>query len=552
MGELSLGREGQVRPHSRIRCGGLLAWSLVGAAGGRGPEMPRLTPLQREFQTLPADLTPLFVLGDVNEDGRIDPRDQALVARFVGSGLADRRSIACLAAGDLTLDGKLDESDVTALGEWVSRGDSIVTFPLYGQPYLECHHGNRLVAAPLEWVSGKPVTVRLLKGQTTERVELTLDGPGESQARDDGSGWDIILGDDLSPDRLITLKVSLGGAPFAYTLANFSRLDGDAKAGAVAAAWVDAGRTDLDGDGRDDNPFGYPLPTAWGEEIAVVGSCPQKGSGCEALVIDFMKRTVNADADLTKAALEGVGCNLSYVAPSFVTIPKPAVYYGCRSIHGGVERIDYTPSPAEIDGAKASNRAAWEEIRAAIARHRANVSAGRDLVIQLVNGHGTGGGGYGNWGPGFRAGAGELSRIDFHRGNYLVTRGKACNAVAMDWSCYGGNTPKAIDRLNNTASVASPETPPGINHGFHAAFWGDMARSLSSASATCNNGNALVEDIELSGMIRATGRGRDYDRLASLGFRPRVLAASEGKYSDRGSNRRFGTLCENASHETDY
>jgi hypothetical protein len=517
--------------------------AFVVTACGRPPGDDDRTPLQHEFAAFTRELLPLFVPGDINEDSRVDETDRALLERLLQSRGEDVPEASCFAAADLSLDGTVDEADLTAFQALI--GDNDIAAPaLYGQSHLECSYRNRLVAAPLEWTRNVPIALRLLQNRTTRQVQLTLlEGQGEVQELENGSGWSVAMPATFPEDSAVVLRFSLGNASFVYTLVNFTRQD---QGELQQETWVESSWTDLDGDGDVDDPSDLPAPTAWGEEIAGVNTCPQKGNGCEALVIDFMKHLFHVDADLTKGALEQIGCNVLYVAPVFVPRPKPLKVLS----HSGRVRV-IPPSDAAVARAVERNRAMWATIRTAIAAHRANVSAGRELVLQLVNGHGTGGGSYGDWGPGFSVGGGDLSRGDFHQGNYIATRGKACNAIAMDWSCYSGMTPKVVERLNNTGDAAYADTP-AMNHGYHAAFWGNLAQSQSSSTETCGEISAWVLDVSLAGIIRTHGKHRDYDRLASFGFRPFVLDDAAGKYNDRGYNRNPLTLCQTASHERAY
>src|SRR5688572_14025775 len=525
---------------------------LLLASCGTEAEAPELTPIQAEFRGLPSELVPLFVLGDVNQDFRLDSLDLALITRLAESGGQDSSAAACFAAADLTRDGRVDGSDPDAFRELqAALGDS-AALPLYAQPYLRCAYRTRMLAAPVEWRRDRPVRLRLLEGRTTDEVALALfGGNAEVEALPTREGWDLRLPVGLDSMALLSIRFSRGDTVLSYTLASSLWLQfAAADTGAGNEPWIESTWTDLDGDGHADDPTGVPPPPAFGEEIAGLTTCPQKGQGCEALVIDFSKHVwYEVDGDYSKEALETVGCNLSYAAPSFVRVPGP------------IEVTDYRnpaaltviqPSPAALAQALATNRAAWLEVRAAIARHRAAIPAGKELVIQLVLAHGDDGPRFGSWSPGFSTGAGDMTRRDFHKGNYNVTRGKACHAIALDWSCASGNTPRAIQYLNNTGQAHSFQPEPGINHGFHAAFDADMGSGLLSQTGYCTNGDRLGTDFPLSGVIRRYGRNRDYGRLALLGFRPYLLDESPSKYSDRGYNRGAGSRCEAPSHVRAY
>ena len=87
---------------------------------------------------------PLFVFGDVNEDGKVDAADLALM-RQLAAGKTPAAAI-CPAAGDLNQDGKVDASDVAAMQKMISAG-KVAALEL-GFPYrLPCSFENLPVAA---------------------------------------------------------------------------------------------------------------------------------------------------------------------------------------------------------------------------------------------------------------------------------------------------------------------------------------------------------------------------------------------------------------------
>lgn len=533
-----------------MRCLRPLIPVLLLASCGSDPAPPELTPLQAEFQDLPAEVVPLFVLGDVNEDYRLDSLDLELIGRIAASNGRDSTAASCYAAADLTRDGRVDSADAGAFQALLQvLGDSSA-LPLYAQPYLRCGYHNRFLAAPMEWRRDRPVRLRLLSGRTTDGVELISIGqPLTQEALPSRRGWDLQVPAGLDSLAAWTIRLSRGDTVLSFTLGSFFGLRQSAPDTSAGKEWVESTWTDDDGDGEPDDPTDVPPPTVFGEEIVAATTCPQKGQGCEALVIDFAKRTwIEADADYTKEALAAVGCNVSYAAPAFVGVPR-----AMEVVHRATGAFMVVqPDPAAVAQALATNRAAWLEVRAAIARHRAAIPAGKELVVQLVSAHGEDGPRFGTWGPSFGTGAGDMTRRDFHKGNYNVTRGNACHAVAFDWSCAAGNTPKAIQYLNNAGQAHSFQPEPPINHGFHAAFDADMGSGLSSETESCHNGTVLVTDFYMGGIIQRHGRNRDYGTLALRGFRLYVLDESPSKYSDRGYNQGAGSRCEDASHERSY
>lgn len=538
---------------------GFLATLFSGCGGTGGNERPpaeepeavdwsfdeRLTQIQQEMLALGPDLAPLFVLGDVNEDGVPDAADRDLILQAASQPVAGN-SLECAAAADVNRDGTLDEADVETFDELFGGEGELYTRPMYSQPYGDCAYGSRLIAAPAEWSDEEPVELRLLGGRTTEEIELVPDFIGaEVEVLEDGTGWSVWLPEDLGPEELASFIWYVDGTPFIYTLA---RRPTPAEEAEKTEKWVWADVTDTDGDGQGDDPRDAPVPTAWGEELSL-DACPQKGKGCEALVIDFSKaKLFESDSDQTRSALTQVGCNVTSVAPSFTRVPQPFHYY-TLTVNGFVKHT-VQPSAAAVSRAKAANVGAWQKVRTAVATYRTNAAKGRDLVYANVNGHGSGSDTYcGSWGPGFSTGAGTLRRDRFHWGNYLASFGKTCNAVAEDWSCYSGNTPKLVNVLNNTGKGTCSATVTA-NHGFHAAFWGNLGASSAPTTQTCTNGEVFVRDVGTAGMIKRFGRYKDYSNLAD-GFRQEIVdddtppsgIGADGKYADRGYNRKSGTTC---------
>src|ERR1700687_678395 len=106
------------------------------------------------------DLVPLFVLGDVNEDGVVDERDAELVHRLVQSGIEPQPSgeISCPAAADLDRNGDIDQRDLDLILSWVKSGKVAVP-ALSFQSYLPCNFKRFFLAASKIAVPGGTVQI---------------------------------------------------------------------------------------------------------------------------------------------------------------------------------------------------------------------------------------------------------------------------------------------------------------------------------------------------------------------------------------------------------
>ncbi len=380
-------------------------------------ELPRIH--LPELEEVRSDVMPMFVLGDLDEDGIVDPWDLELLSALVEED--DRDSASCAAAGDLTLDGEIDAADVERLASMVGN-QAVIAPALYGQPYLPCNYDNLLVAATPDFIRVEPLRLRFVADTPVAEVEIVGEGSGEIAPSEDGPGWDIHI-HNLAAGESFTIKMGFGDRSYLYTLAGVDEdeeqsEDDDEE---ESEEWIDAGEDD------GEVPGDSPPPTIFGELIDSDGLCPQKDQGCESLVIDFAKHNdmILTDADQTHSSLGKVKCNVTYVAPRFQRIPKPYVISIRSPTLGISETLVYLPvDPNEVALVRRNNLRGWKQVRAAIKKHRKHLREGRELVYQLVNGHGSGNFGFGYWGPSFSTGTGTLRRSTFHTGNYYAREGK--------------------------------------------------------------------------------------------------------------------------------
>ena len=166
-------------------------------------------------------LVPLFVLGDVNEDGKVDEQDLELVRSIVQSGTEPRPSaaISCPAAGDLDQNGRIDQRDLAALAEWVRQK---VTAPaLSYQAALPCDFNRFFIAASPFAKRGGAAQIRFLDAglNATNTVVIIEEGNAVVGSASDGRGYEVIVLAAAKTGQQIVLKISLPGArTYYYTL----------------------------------------------------------------------------------------------------------------------------------------------------------------------------------------------------------------------------------------------------------------------------------------------------------------------------------------------
>jgi hypothetical protein len=106
-----------------------------------------------------AGVVPLFVLGDLNEDGLVDQEDVKLLRAYVAhSGSA---GISCLAAADLDDNGSINAHDVAVLEEILSKG-AVKAPALSAHARLGCDFKHFFIAALPQGRAGSAVPIHFL------------------------------------------------------------------------------------------------------------------------------------------------------------------------------------------------------------------------------------------------------------------------------------------------------------------------------------------------------------------------------------------------------
>jgi len=156
-------------------------------------------------------LIPLFVLGDVNEDGQVDEQDLELVRSIVQAGNQAQppAAVSCLAAGDVDQNGLIDQRDIATLTEWVSKK---VTAPaLSYQAALPCDFKRFFLAASPYARRGGAARIRFLDAALNPANTMVTIEEGEAVigvAADD-KGYEVIVRDAAKVGDQIVLKLVL-------------------------------------------------------------------------------------------------------------------------------------------------------------------------------------------------------------------------------------------------------------------------------------------------------------------------------------------------------
>lgn len=123
-----------------------------------------------------AGVVPLFVLGDLNEDGTVDQEDLKLLRAYVAH--PGSAGISCLAAADLDDNGSINARDVTVLEEILSKGP-VKAPALSSHARLGCDFKHFFIAALPQGRAGSAVPIHFLdpRFNTQNSIATIFGGP---------------------------------------------------------------------------------------------------------------------------------------------------------------------------------------------------------------------------------------------------------------------------------------------------------------------------------------------------------------------------------------
>src|SRR5580765_6609051 len=101
-----------------LLCATALLFAVVEAQQKKLP--PDYQKKMQAISNYEAGVVPLFVLGDLNEDGMVDQKDLKLVRAYVAHPVG--AGISCLAAADLDDNGSINAHDVAVLEQVLGKG----------------------------------------------------------------------------------------------------------------------------------------------------------------------------------------------------------------------------------------------------------------------------------------------------------------------------------------------------------------------------------------------------------------------------------------------
>jgi hypothetical protein len=147
----------KLKAASLLLCALTLLFAVMQAQQKKLP--PDYEKKREAISNFEAGVVPLFVLGDLNEDGMVDQEDAKLLRAYVAhSGSA---GISCLAAADLDDNGSINAHDIELLERILSKG-AVKAPALSAHARLGCDFKHFFIAALPQGKAGSTVPIHFL------------------------------------------------------------------------------------------------------------------------------------------------------------------------------------------------------------------------------------------------------------------------------------------------------------------------------------------------------------------------------------------------------
>src|SRR5690242_2413482 len=140
-----------------LLCAVAMLFAVVEAQQKKLP--PDYQKKMQAISSFEAGVVPLFVLGDLNEDGAVDQEDLKLLRAYVAH--PGSAGISCLAAADLDDNGSISAHDVAVLEQVLSKG-AVKAPALSSHARLGCDFKHFFIAALPQGKAGSAAPIHFL------------------------------------------------------------------------------------------------------------------------------------------------------------------------------------------------------------------------------------------------------------------------------------------------------------------------------------------------------------------------------------------------------
>src|SRR6185369_17502457 len=149
-------------------------------------------------------VVPLFVLGDLNEDGLVDQEDLKLLRAYVAH--PGSAGISCLAAGDLDDNGSINAHDAAVLEDILSKG-AVKAPALSAHARLGCDFKHFFIAALPQGRAGSAVPIHFLDPRSNTQNSAVTIFTGPATVVSDHGAFMVQLAKSAPAGAIITASI---------------------------------------------------------------------------------------------------------------------------------------------------------------------------------------------------------------------------------------------------------------------------------------------------------------------------------------------------------
>ena len=185
-------------------CATALLFAVVEAQQKKLP--PDYQKKMQAISSFEAGVVPLFVLGDLNEDGVVDQEDLKLLRAYVAHPAS--AGISCLAAADLDDNGSINAHDLAVLEQVLSKG-AVRAPALSSHARLGCDFKHFFIAALPQGRAGGAVAIHFLDPRFNAQNSTATIFAGPATVISEHGAFMVQIAKSASAGAIVTVSITL-------------------------------------------------------------------------------------------------------------------------------------------------------------------------------------------------------------------------------------------------------------------------------------------------------------------------------------------------------
>jgi hypothetical protein len=153
-----------------------------------------------------AGVVPLFVLGDLNEDGVLDQEDLKLLRAYVAH--PGSAGISCLAAADLDDNGSINAHDIAVLEQILGKG-AVKAPALSSHARLDCDFKHFFIAALPQGRAGSAVPIHFLDPRFNTQNSTATIFAGQATVVSNHGAFLVQVAKSAPAEAIVTVSITL-------------------------------------------------------------------------------------------------------------------------------------------------------------------------------------------------------------------------------------------------------------------------------------------------------------------------------------------------------